>query len=668
MASDSDSVHSDSNEEKRLKKPQKKPYAQKYMSSWEKDPLMEKWLARSKINERHFHCKVCNADYTTVGGRSNLLKHRKSSKHVQRATTLRKQPVINNQSFKRERQVSHQIKYSEIRIAAFMVEHNIALNTADHLTKLIKAISPDSEVAKGISCSRTKCTKIVQNVTGYSQFEQIVQCLQTTKFSLLVDESTDVSATKHLALVVRFFNNGRINDVFLALIPTPIVTAQALYDHVIAFFKKHNIPYKSNMIGFASDGASNMFGTHHSLSVLLKKDIPHLFLMKCICHSFALCANYACEKLPRVIEDIARDVFNYIQHSYKRLSVLKQFQEFLGLKPHKLLHPSQTRWLSLLQVVKRLLEQYDALILFFTDAVYEDKVLAADMILSRLKEKYVKIHLQFLEYVLPYFTNLNLEMQSEETKIHQLYSRVSTVYKTLLNCFLKSDYVRNTAVERIVFDNPHNFVVIEEVYLGAKVTASISNGSHGLSLEQLSDFRLRCLQFYIEACKQLVKRFNFQDPNLQVFKELGFLDSTQMRSHNSIAPLASKFPNLVHENALNDLDSEWRELKNLEINVPLAPSIDYWETVSKLKLGDGSVKFHHLSDFVRNLHCLPHSSAAVERIFSQIQLNKTKVRNRLEAETLSGILHTKTLIGNDQCFDFVVNPNVIDKHSLQMYN
>jgi hypothetical protein len=77
--------------------------------------------------------------------------------------------------------------------------------------------------------------------------------------------------------------------------------------------------------------------------------------MKCICHSFHLCASYACQKLPRYIEDLTRDIYNYFGSSPKRISEFENFQNFCNIKIHKILHPSQTRWLSVLSVVSRIL-------------------------------------------------------------------------------------------------------------------------------------------------------------------------------------------------------------------------------------------------------------------------------------------------------------------------
>lgn len=81
------------------------------------------------------------------------------------------------------------------------------------------------------------------------------------------------------------------------------------------------------MIGYAGDGANNMMGSNNSLKTRLTNDIPGLFVLKCICHSFHLCASYACLKLPTYVEDFTRYVYNYISNSPKRVCELKDFQE-----------------------------------------------------------------------------------------------------------------------------------------------------------------------------------------------------------------------------------------------------------------------------------------------------------------------------------------------------
>ncbi|KAG5897671.1 hypothetical protein JTB14_011481 [Gonioctena quinquepunctata] len=146
----------------------------------------------------------------------------------------------------------------------FIVEHNIAFHSVDHLTNLLKEAANHPEAVKSMTLKRTKCTAVVKNVTG-----------------------------------------------------------------------------------FAADGTNSLMGSQGSSKVLLEKDVPSLFVLKCICHSVAFCSSYACNKLPRGPEDLVRDIHGYFKNSYKRVTEFKEFQEFVEAKPHKLLRKCDTPWLSL---------------------------------------------------------------------------------------------------------------------------------------------------------------------------------------------------------------------------------------------------------------------------------------------------------------------------------
>jgi hypothetical protein len=138
----------------------------------------------------------------------------------------------------------------------------------DHLVKLIGTVCHDSKIAKGLTCGRTKTTAIIQNMLGRERMDSLCAHLRGTKFSLIVDESTDRSTTKHLCLVVRTVWNNNVSDHFLGLIKLSEANAVTLHNHIITLFNDKNIPYKENLIGFASDGANVMMGQHNSLMTL----------------------------------------------------------------------------------------------------------------------------------------------------------------------------------------------------------------------------------------------------------------------------------------------------------------------------------------------------------------------------------------------------------------
>lgn len=98
--------------------------------------------------------------------------------------------------------------------------------------------------------------------------------------------------------------------------------------------------------------------------------------------------------------------------------------------------------------------------------------------------------------------------------------------------------------------------------------------------------------------------------------------------------------------------------------------MEFWNTVKNLKDGNNLEAFPLTTMFVSYVLTLPHSSACVERLFSSINLNKTKIRNRLSTDTMSGILHSKNILSTQQqhCYRFNVSTDMLQKHSSNMYN
>lgn len=654
-------MSSSEDEYSRIKGPKKKPYTPKYRKDWERLPDLQKWLTCSKKGDIYFHCNVCYDDY--LGGLTAVRKHGSSEKHKKNASSVKNMidPML---KFKSLKTLEDKTKESELRVSMFIVEHNISIRTSDHLVQLIKSIPP--EVKNNLTCSRTKATALINNVIGKFSFENLISRMQNSYFSILIDESTDRSAIKHLAIVVRIMDKNRflVRDEFACLEPISHATASNIFDVIIKFFNTNSIPYKDNLIGFASDGANAMFGCKHSVKTLLEEEVPGIFLMKCICHSMALCASYAAEKLPNTVEDLIRDIYTYMKLSFKRQSEYKEFQVFVDAKPHKLLQASQTRWLSLHSCVKRILEQYKALKLYFEGEHLIDN--KAGNIHSVLSNPFTELYLNFLDFALPILTNVNLAFQSESPQIHLIYSKVATAYKTILDCYINNEYLNSTQLSQIQYRNPNNFLSTENIYLGGKCTAVLSNSS--FSKRHINNFVTNCLNFYVECCHQLYKRFPLNSVHMKCLELMSFLDPKNAKSIRSISSIAYHFEEKLKID-LNALDIEWRQLCNHNnLNFELDP-LEFWKHINTLKNCDRSEVYPLINKLVAYLFTLPHSSACVERLFSSINLNKTKTRNQLSTKTLTGLLNSKScLINNEKsCYNFDVPYKMICKHNSDIY-
>ena len=274
---------------------------------------------------------------------------------------------------------------AELQIAALTVEHNLSFNLSDHRTQMMKNAYPDSAIGKCVTCGRKKTAAIIRNVLGKQQFEDLCEILKSNKFSICVDESsTDMSTTKVLSIVVRTSINFKANDFFFSLVKVTAADAETIYQTIMKVFNDAGINVTENLISFAADGANAMTGRNNSVASRFKAICPHIIIMKCICHSFALCASYACLKLPNFVESTVRDIYNYVQNSPKRIAQLEEIIGLLEDKPRKLLHPCQTRWLSLEKVVNRILTLYEPLKIYFAMAVNLDQIENASIILNNL--------------------------------------------------------------------------------------------------------------------------------------------------------------------------------------------------------------------------------------------------------------------------------------------
>lgn len=52
---------------------------------------------------------------------------------------------------------------------------------------------------------RTKCSAVLKNVVSAALLEELITELKSSKYSLLIDESTDIGGMKHLCLCVKYF-------------------------------------------------------------------------------------------------------------------------------------------------------------------------------------------------------------------------------------------------------------------------------------------------------------------------------------------------------------------------------------------------------------------------------------------------------------------------------
>ncbi|ENN81269.1 hypothetical protein YQE_02324, partial [Dendroctonus ponderosae] len=101
------------------------------------------------------------------------------------------------------------------------------------------------------------------------------------------------------------------------------------------------------MIEFGADNAAVMMGNKAGVKAKLMEVNPLIFVIGCTCHSMYIYVyQLLLETFPKAWK-FCRNVFNHFPNSSQSSEALTEFQQFVNIKPSVMLHPSQTRWLSL---------------------------------------------------------------------------------------------------------------------------------------------------------------------------------------------------------------------------------------------------------------------------------------------------------------------------------
>ena len=86
----------------------------------------------------------------------------------------------------------------------------------------------------------------------------------------------------------------------------------------------------------------------------------------------------------------------------------------------------------------------------------------------------------------------------------------------------------------------------------------------------------------------------------------------------------------------------------------------YWYQIGKLTDVASEVRYPLLCTLAKAVLVIPHSNADVERMFSQMGLNKTKLRNSLGTETLTALLRLQ-MNSQKPCYNFTPGNELLEK-------
>uniref|UniRef100_A0A8C2PTZ0 DUF4371 domain-containing protein n=1 Tax=Cyprinus carpio TaxID=7962 RepID=A0A8C2PTZ0_CYPCA len=106
-------------------------------------------------------------------------------------------------------------------------------------------------------------------------------------FTLMVDETKDVSKKEQISVVLRYIHNDDIYEEFLDFVPADGLDAESLLVTVKGALAKFNID-KNACVGQCYDGASVMSGCNNGVQEKFRREVPHAVYIHCHAHRLNL--------------------------------------------------------------------------------------------------------------------------------------------------------------------------------------------------------------------------------------------------------------------------------------------------------------------------------------------------------------------------------------------
>ncbi|CAN8007314.1 unnamed protein product [Ixodes pacificus] len=109
------------------------------------------------------------------------------------------------------------------------------------------------------------------------------------------------------------------------------------------------------------------------------------------------------------------------------------------------------------------------------------------------------------------------------------------------------------------------------------------------------------------------------------------------------------------------IELQWNKLTLVRWN-KLDTTVAFWDEVKKYRDASNTNPFLDLADFALATLVLPWSNAEVERVFSQMNIVKSKLRNRMSTEMMTAILTVRAgLRRENKCFSNYELPSDVKK-------
>lgn len=237
-------------------------------------------------------------------------------------------------------------------------------------------------------------TEIIHIMSNMILKKISLEIKESVYFSVMADETKDISKVEQLSIVVRYYYHGELKEKFLGFTPLTELDASSLFLKIKEMLNKCDIDI-NNCIAQTYDGANVMRGHLNGVQALLKKEVPQTLHTHCANHRINL-----------VLVDVTKNIeevdlfFNLLQDLYIFMSGSVIHSKFIELqkyilktnKPIELKRLCLTRWSSQIYCCRAVKDTLEIILLLL------NKVNAVGL-LKKIDFKFIYLLLVFNDFL-----------------------------------------------------------------------------------------------------------------------------------------------------------------------------------------------------------------------------------------------------------------------------
>lgn len=137
-------------------------------------------------------------------------------------------------------------------------------------------------------------------------------------YSLLADETADISGTEQLSIGLRYFDE-EVQEMFVGFVELKGLDAKSIAYCIDEFLTKEDLNPADKCVGFGFDGCSTMSGKDGGVQAILRKKYTKALFFHCSSHKLNLVINDL-NNLPEIRNAMGttKDIINFFRESVLR--------------------------------------------------------------------------------------------------------------------------------------------------------------------------------------------------------------------------------------------------------------------------------------------------------------------------------------------------------------